>query len=62
MSSKKDKSHKSDNYFMSIAMNLATERNGLTGTPYELTLVIAASPVSSSEEVYAAIDWEEISR
>jgi len=38
------------------------ERNGLTGTPYELTLVIAASPVSSSEEVYAAIDWEEISR
>lgn len=38
------------------------ERNGLTGTPYELTLVIAASPVSSSEEVYAAMDWEEISR
>ena len=38
------------------------ERNGLTGTPYELTLVIAAYPVSSSEEVYAAIDWEEISR
>ena len=38
------------------------ERNGLTGTPYELTLVVAASPISSSEEVYAAIDWEEISR
>ena len=38
------------------------ERNGLTGTPYELTLVIAASPISSSEKVYAAMDWEEISR
>ena len=38
------------------------ERNGFTGTPYELTLVIAASPISSSEEVYASVDWEEISR
>lgn len=38
------------------------ERNGLTETPYELTLVVAASPISSSEEVYAALDWEEISR
>ena len=38
------------------------ERNGLTGTPYELTVVVAASPISSSEEVYAAMDWEEVSR
>ena len=38
------------------------ERNGLTGTPYELTLVVAASPISGSEEVYAALDWEEVSR
>lgn len=38
------------------------ERNGLTGTPYEMTLAVAASPISSSEEVYAAMDWEEISR
>ena len=38
------------------------ERNGLTGTPYEITLAVAASPISSSEEVYAALDWEEISR
>jgi hypothetical protein len=38
------------------------ERNGLTGTPYELTLVVAASPISSSEQVYASLDWEEISR
>jgi len=30
MSSKKDKSQKLDKYFMSIAMNLAAERNGLT--------------------------------
>jgi hypothetical protein len=38
------------------------ERNGLSGTSYELTLVVAASPISSSEEVYASMDWEEISR
>ena len=31
MSSKKDKSNSLDNYFMSIAMNLARERIGLTG-------------------------------
>ncbi len=31
MSSKKDKPYNSDKYFMSIAMNLALERNGLTG-------------------------------
>ena len=31
MSSKKDKSSNLDRYFMSIAMNLSMERNGLTG-------------------------------
>ena len=31
MSSKKDKSKNLDKYFMSIAMNLAKERIGLTG-------------------------------
>ena len=31
MSSKKDKSIGLDKYFMSIAMNLAKQRNGLTG-------------------------------
>jgi len=38
------------------------ERNSLTSTPFELTLVVAASPISSSESVYASMDWEEISR
>ena len=38
------------------------ERDGLTGIPYELTLAVAASPISSSEKVYASVDWEEISR
>jgi hypothetical protein len=38
------------------------ERNGLTSTPFELTLVVAASPISGSESVYASMDWEEISR
>jgi len=36
------------------------ERNGLTGTPYELTLVVATD--TAAADVYAAMDWEEISR
>lgn len=36
------------------------ERNGLTSTPYELTLVVASN--SSNDTVVASMDWEEISR
>ena len=36
------------------------ERNGLTGTPYELTLVCASD--TAGADVYASLDWEEISR
>jgi hypothetical protein len=36
------------------------ERNGLTSSPYELTLVAAADVAGG--DIYAAIDWEEISR
>jgi len=36
------------------------ERNGLTGTPYELTLVCATDTAGSN--VFASLDWEEISR
>jgi hypothetical protein len=36
------------------------ERNGLTGSPYELTLVVASA--SSNDTVVASLDWEEISR
>ena len=36
------------------------ERNGLTGTPYELTLC-ATSSVSGAD-IYASVDWEEITR
>lgn len=35
------------------------ERDGLTGTPYELTLVCSAS---MGADVLASMDWEEISR
>lgn len=35
------------------------ERDGLTGTPYEITLVVAASANTST--VHASLDWEEIS-
>jgi hypothetical protein len=36
------------------------ERNGLTSSPFELTL-IAASDVGTAD-IYASLDWEEISR
>ena len=36
------------------------ERNSLTSTPYELSLVIAAGSIN--ESVFASMDWEEISR
>ncbi len=36
------------------------ERNGLTSTPYELTIVVASD--SSDDTVVASMDWEEISR
>ena len=36
------------------------ERNGLTNTPYEITLALAAS--TGGETTHASMDWEEISR
>jgi len=36
------------------------ERNGLTNTPYELTLCVAASVNGS--DIFASMDWEEITR
>jgi hypothetical protein len=36
------------------------ERNGLTSTPYELTLAITAG--NNNQNIFASIDWEEISR
>ncbi|NDG32439.1 hypothetical protein EB118_20495 [bacterium] len=36
------------------------ERNGLTETPYEISLVLASK--TGNEGVYASMDWEEISR
>lgn len=36
------------------------ERNGLTGTPYELTLCAAAS--INGSDIFASMDWEEITR
>jgi hypothetical protein len=36
------------------------ERDGLTGTPYEFTIAIAAG--TNGESAFASMDWEEISR
>lgn len=36
------------------------ERNGLTGTPFEIALVVASN--GSNDTVVASMDWEEISR
>jgi len=36
------------------------ERNGLTGTPFELSLVMASN--GNGDAVYGSLDWEEITR
>lgn len=36
------------------------ERNGLTSTPFELTLIVSSS--GSNDTLVASVDWEEISR
>jgi hypothetical protein len=36
------------------------ERNSLTGTPFEISLVLTAK--TNGEGVYASMDWEEVSR
>jgi len=36
------------------------ERNGLTGTPYELTLCVTSQ--TAGADIYASVDWEEITR
>lgn len=36
------------------------ERDGLTGTPYELTL--CAATTTNGADIYASMDWEEITR
>jgi hypothetical protein len=38
------------------------ERNGLTGTPFELTIVVASNAGGGGGAVLASMDWEEISR
>jgi hypothetical protein len=37
------------------------ERNGLTGTPYEFSVLVAANSNTGSA-VFGGVDWEEISR
>ena len=36
------------------------ERNGLTGTPYEFTVILAAG--TNNETAFVSMDWEEVSR
>ena len=38
------------------------ERNGLTSTPFELTVVVASDAGGGGGNVLASMDWEEISR
>ena len=38
------------------------ERNGLTGTPFELTIIVASDVGGGGGVVLASMDWEEISR
>ncbi len=38
------------------------DRDGLTGTPYEIIIEAAVATTSGGEGMYASIDWEEVSR
>jgi hypothetical protein len=38
------------------------ERNGLTGTPFELSILVASDVGGGGGSVLASMDWEEISR
>ena len=38
------------------------ERDGLTGTPYEIVIETAVATTSGGEGAFASIDWEEVSR
>ncbi len=38
------------------------ERNGLTSTPFELTIIVASDASGGGGNVLASMDWEEISR
>ena len=55
-----NQSHPSIDILKEALFKFQLERDGLAGTPYELSLLIAASANAST--VHAAVDWEEISR
>jgi len=38
------------------------ERDGLTGTPYQIVLEMAVQTTSGGEGAFASLDWEEVSR
>jgi len=38
------------------------DRDGLTGTPYQIVLEMAVATTSGGEGAYASLDWEEVSR
>jgi hypothetical protein len=38
------------------------ERDGLTGTPYQIVLEMAVQTTSGGEGCFASLDWEEVSR
>jgi hypothetical protein len=38
------------------------ERDGLTGTPYEIVIEMAVATTAGGEGAFASIDWEEVSR
>jgi hypothetical protein len=46
--------------FREAVFKFQLERNGLTSTPNELTLVVTAA--TNNETIFASIDWEEVNR
>jgi hypothetical protein len=62
--SQTNQSNPSLNILKEALFKFQLERNGLAGTPYELTLVISGDTATagSKGKVLASIDWEEITR
>lgn len=55
-----NQSSQSINILKEALFKFQLERNGLTKTPYELTLAVASD--TAGADVFASMDWEEISR
>jgi hypothetical protein len=61
--SQTNQSHPSLNLDKSSLFRFQLERNSFTSTPYEMTITVSAQTVGGGgNNIFAAIDWEEVTR